>query len=65
MKNPSLRCLLFWLLYVGKQVLDFPKSLYKLIKKIIKKNPIDPDRIYLTGLSMGGWGAWNLAFAHP
>ena len=41
------------------------ESLYKLIKKIIKKNNIDPDRIYLTGLSMGGWGAWNLAFAHP
>lgn len=41
------------------------ESLYKLIKKIIKKNNIDPDRIYLTGLSMGAWGAWNLAFAHP
>jgi predicted peptidase len=25
----------------------------------------DPDRIYLTGLSMGGYGAWHLALAHP
>jgi dienelactone hydrolase len=25
------------------------------------KNPSDSSRIYLTGLSMGGWGAWNLA----
>lgn len=39
--------------------------LYRLILKIQKENNIDPSRIYLTGLSMGGWGAWNLAFAHP
>lgn len=39
--------------------------LYQLILKIQKENNIDPNRIYLTGLSMGGWGAWNLAFAHP
>jgi predicted peptidase len=38
--------------------------LYQLILKI-KENAIDSNRIYLTGLSMGGWGAWNLAFAHP
>lgn len=38
---------------------------YQLIQKIIKENNIDTGRIYLTGLSMGGWGAWNLAFAHP
>jgi predicted peptidase len=39
--------------------------LYRLILKIQKENNIDTNRIYLTGLSMGGWGAWNLAFAHP
>jgi predicted peptidase len=39
--------------------------LYRLILKIQKENNIDATRIYLTGLSMGGWGAWNLAFAHP
>lgn len=39
--------------------------LYRLIQKIQKEHSIDPQRIYLTGLSMGGWGAWNLAFAHP
>jgi predicted peptidase len=38
--------------------------LYQLILKS-KENAIDSNRIYLTGLSMGGWGAWNLAFAHP
>ena len=39
--------------------------LYQLILKVEKENNIDASRIYLTGLSMGGWGAWNLAFAHP
>ncbi|NBL64240.1 prolyl oligopeptidase family serine peptidase [Flavobacterium sp. NST-5] len=41
------------------------ETLYKLIQKIQKEYKIDESRIYLTGLSMGGWGAWNLAFAHP
>lgn len=26
---------------------------------------IDPDRLYLTGLSMGGFGSWELAAYHP
>lgn len=39
--------------------------LYKLIQKVQKENNIDSSRIYLTGLSMGAWGAWNLAFLHP
>lgn len=41
------------------------EELYQLINKIIKENKIDPSRIYLTGLSMGAWGCWNLAYAHP
>jgi predicted peptidase len=41
------------------------ETLYRLINKIIRENNIDKRRIYLTGLSMGGWGAWNLAFAYP
>jgi predicted peptidase len=39
--------------------------LYRLVQKVVKDNNIDEKRIYLTGLSMGGWGAWNLAIAHP
>lgn len=27
--------------------------------------PIDPDRIYVTGLSLGGSGAWVFALVHP
>ncbi len=41
------------------------ESLHQLIQNVIKENNIDTNRIYLTGLSMGAWGAWNLAFAFP
>jgi predicted peptidase len=26
---------------------------------------VDPDRVYLTGLSMGGYGTWSLGLRHP
>lgn len=32
---------------------------------IIKQHPIDPNRIYVTGLSMGGGGTWAVATAVP
>lgn len=49
-----------------KEVYWESESLYQLIQKVITENKnIDTSRIYLTGLSMGAWGAWNLAFAHP
>ncbi|HMI04662.1 MAG TPA: prolyl oligopeptidase family serine peptidase [Pedobacter sp.] len=41
------------------------ESLYKLILKIQKDNNIDPNRIYLTGLSLGGWETYSLGIAHP
>ncbi|OXB07299.1 phospholipase [Flavobacterium plurextorum] len=40
------------------------ESIYQLILKIQKENKIDSERIYVTGLSSGGWASWNLAFAH-
>lgn len=40
-------------------------TVYHLIKDIIKKYPIDQTRVYLTGLSMGGWGTLKLAMEHP
>ncbi|MCP4594849.1 MAG: alpha/beta fold hydrolase [bacterium] len=27
--------------------------------------PVDPDRVYLTGHSMGGWGTWYIGLRHP
>jgi pimeloyl-ACP methyl ester carboxylesterase len=31
----------------------------------MKKYPVDPDRVYLTGVSMGGYGAWGVAAEYP
>jgi predicted peptidase len=39
--------------------------LYRLIQKIQKEYNIDNNKIYLTGLSSGGWATWNLALEHP
>lgn len=41
------------------------ETVYSLIKEIQKKYKIDASRIYLTGLSMGGWGTLKLAMEHP
>jgi predicted peptidase len=35
------------------------------LDKTMKEFSTDPTRQYLTGLSMGGNGAWSLAYAHP
>lgn len=37
----------------------------KTLKKEIAEFNGDPKRIYLTGISMGGYGAWMLAAQHP
>lgn len=39
--------------------------LYHLLLQLKKDLRVDNDRIYLTGLSMGGFGTWNLAMKHP
>lgn len=36
-----------------------------LIESAIKKLPVDPKRVYVTGLSMGGYGTWDLAARRP
>lgn len=40
-------------------------ALRALAHQVLRKYPIDPDRFYLTGLSMGGGGTWELAAAEP
>lgn len=40
-------------------------AIYDLVKNIQQKYKVDASRIYLTGLSMGGWGTWKLANEHP
>jgi predicted peptidase len=40
-------------------------ALDALLDEVLDGYPVDTSRIYLTGLSMGGQGAWYLALAHP
>jgi predicted peptidase len=40
------------------------KLLLALLDHISNSCKIDPDRVYLTGLSMGGYGSWRLAADH-
>jgi predicted peptidase len=41
------------------------EALLALLDEIVATHKIDRARVYLTGLSMGGFGAWDLATAHP
>src|SRR5262245_8852001 len=36
-----------------------------LLDHAIKNYAIDPNRVYLTGLSMGGYGTWDLGLRYP
>ena len=36
-----------------------------LLEEIIQKYPVQTEQIYLTGLSMGGYGTWHWAARHP
>ncbi len=40
-------------------------ALNALLDEILAAYAVDSDRVYLTGLSMGGYGAWHLAMEHP
>jgi hypothetical protein len=42
-----------------------PETVIALIDEIVKKYRVDPDRIYLSGLSMGGKGTWLVAETAP
>lgn len=39
--------------------------LIKLLDHVTANTRVDRDRVYLTGLSMGGFGSWKLATDHP
>ena len=41
------------------------ESLLGLLDEVIRKYGVDKSRVYLTGLSMGGYGTWNLGLAYP
>jgi dienelactone hydrolase len=37
----------------------------EVLDEVKARYPIDPDRVYLTGHSMGGHGVWQVGLAHP
>ena len=39
--------------------------LLNLLDDVMARHRVDPSRIYLTGLSMGGYGTWSLVSEHP
>jgi predicted peptidase len=41
------------------------EPLLQLLDRIEKKYAVDTNRVYLTGLSMGGYGTWKLGLARP
>ncbi|MER2490483.1 prolyl oligopeptidase family serine peptidase [Catenovulum sediminis] len=41
------------------------QAVYELLQKVIAEHNIDPTKIYLSGMSRGGYGAWRLAMNYP
>ncbi|APZ94584.1 enterobactin/ferric enterobactin esterase [Fuerstiella marisgermanici] len=58
-----------WSLEGTHEAPDEPGDQMKVVMQIIEKTmagePIDKSRIYVTGLSMGGYGSWDLAVRKP
>ncbi len=42
-----------------------PAAVHALLDEVLPKLPIDAQRLYATGTSMGGAGVWRLAFERP
>jgi predicted peptidase len=47
------------------QDVDVTLMVMSMIDEVVKAHDVDPDRIYLTGLSMGGFGTWSIAQQYP
>ena len=41
------------------------ETVFALLEQVLTSHAVDRDRVYLTGMSMGGYGAWYLAAPHP
>ena len=48
-------------MYLG----DADKDVMDVLAEMRRDYNVDPDRIYLTGHSMGGYGTWSVAMSHP
>ena len=51
---------------LGKWWTNYEPSFFNgLLENVILTHSVDTDRLYLTGLSMGGYGCWHFAIACP
>jgi predicted peptidase len=50
---------------LNEQSTDMLKMAVGILDEIEREFPIDEKRVYLTGLSMGGYGTWELAMRQP
>lgn len=41
------------------------KMVIGLIRQLVREYPVDPGRIYVTGISMGGSGTWDIIARYP
>lgn len=44
---------------------DQMKVVLKIVDEVLASQPVDRRRLYLTGLSMGGYGSWDLGMRQP
>ena len=49
----------------GEDWKDDPVALIALLNSVTDKYRIDKERIYLSGVSIGGWATWDLASRYP
>ena len=42
-----------------------PETVLGLLDDVMERYPVDAKRVYLTGLSMGGYGTWTTGVLHP
>ncbi|MBX7244463.1 MAG: alpha/beta fold hydrolase [Candidatus Sumerlaeaceae bacterium] len=45
--------------------LSAEQDVLDVVADVQRRLPVDPDRTYLAGHSMGGWGTWRIAMRHP
>ena len=62
---PQLPKLWRWDVAGHPQLSLYAKALVELLTALKDEYPIDENRIYLTGQSLGGWGTWDLIAKQP
>jgi len=49
----------------GKQPSDAARLALEMVAALQKEFSVDANRLYITGLSMGGYGTWDIVMRHP